>query len=102
MVQKNWYGTLYRGSYLMPYYEYICEDSLQSHTITKFFKTFEEAEPFIDELKCDGHGCFARRIPSLGSFALYGNPDGYHNPSPTKRFTTKTVNQKDGNTHSIG
>ncbi len=86
----------------MPYYEYNCENGVNQHTIVKFFKTFEEAEPFIDEIKCDGHGCFCPRIPSLGSFALYGNPDGYSKPSPSKRFTTKTVSQKDGNKHSIG
>lgn len=86
----------------MPFYEYLCDNGMNQHVITKFFKTFSEAEPFIDEIQCGGHCIFAKRIPSLGSFALYGDPEGYHKPSPTKRFTTKTVSQKEGNKNSIG
>ena len=70
----------------MPFYEYLCESSMHSHIITKFFKTFGECSEFIDQVKCDGHGCYAVRIPSVGSFALYGDPEGYHKPSPTKRL----------------
>lgn len=86
----------------MPTYEYCCSNSVNSHIISKFFPTFKEAEPFMDEIHCDGHCCFAPRIMSPGFFALYGDPAGYHNPSPTKRFTTKTVSQKEGNQHSWG
>lgn len=83
----------------MPYYEYQCPEG---HVITEFFRSFSLASSYENSLPCPEHGCASPRVPSTPLPAhLYGNPNGYHNPSPTKRFNTKTVSQKDGNTFSI-
>lgn len=87
----------------MPFYEYLCTADVEDHVVEKFFTTFSSAQADIDETICPTHGCIAKRIPSQPFQALLlGNPDGYHRPSPTKRFTTKTVSQKDGNKYSAG
>lgn len=84
-------------------YEYICEADIEPHVVEKFFLSFSSAAPEIDETLCPEHGCVAKRIPSSPFPAhLLGNPNGYHKPSPTKRFNTKTVSQKEGNKYSAG
>lgn len=81
-------------------YEYQCPEG---HLIEKFFKSFSEAAPEEDKTTCLEHGVTAERIMSTPLAAhLYGDPEGYHKPSPTKRFNTKTVSKKDGNKHSAG
>ena len=85
----------------MPFYEYLCEAEIESHVVEKFFKTFSAAASEEHESLCPDHGCIARRIMSAPLQAhLYGNPAGFNRPSPAKRFTYKTVSQKDGNKFS--
>lgn len=90
----------------MPYYEYVCPVHGE---ITKFFPTFSGAEAHINKTNCnvesDGTECGedSVRIMSVPLPAhFYGNPDGYHKPSPTKRHSNKLVSQKTGNASSIG
>jgi hypothetical protein len=33
---------------------------------------------------------------------FYGNPEGYFKPSATKRYNTKVVSQKEGNSSAAG
>jgi len=90
----------------MPIHEFKCDSG---HITERFFKTFEQAEG-VDFVACDefvnGRLCnrpadrviFSRTLEPM----FYGNPDGYAKPSPTKRFNTKTVSQKEGNKNAIG
>lgn len=85
----------------MPIHPYKCN---QGHITDLFFKTFAAAELNKDtEFKCELCGEPTERILGVPLEAhLYGNPDGYAKPSPTKRYNTKTVSQRDGNKHSAG
>jgi predicted nucleic acid-binding Zn ribbon protein len=79
----------------MPFYEYVCEKN--SHHFERFFKTFGAAEEHSETTICDC-GSTAQRIASvILGVALYGNPDGFEHPSPTKRWSTSHVNQVGGN-----
>jgi hypothetical protein len=95
----------------MPYYQYKCKAEHLGHDVFEvFFKSFKEAEPFLDSYptcpKCTEESI--TQFPPQGVRVmsvpmpphLYGNPDGYHNPSPTKRHSTKLVSVKDGNKYS--
>ena len=87
----------------MPIYNYLACKRCEAPPFEKFFKTFAEAEPFTlgaDCLEC-GNVCI-RGVEVPFNAHLLGNPDGYHKPSPTKRHSTKTVSEKQGNKFSIG
>lgn len=87
----------------MPFYEYECRGGKETHTFSVFYKTFKEAEVHENHAACHVHKCIGDRIVSMPLQAhLYGNPDGFSKPSPTKRFTYKTVSQKEGNSSSAG
>jgi hypothetical protein len=79
----------------MPLHQFQCEDN---HITEKLFRTFAAAEG-VSEVVCTECGQTAQRIASVpfpGHF--YG--EGFYRPSPTKRYNTKLVSQKDGNKHS--
>lgn len=82
-------------------YEYYCDDC--KVTFEKFFSGFAAAEKFIEAAECTVCKQLSNRVMSapLG-FGLYGNPEGYDKPSPTKRFNTKTVSQITGNKNAVG
>lgn len=83
----------------MPYYEYLCPNM---HETTEFFPTFGEAAPFIDGVACTICGEHAVRVFSVPLEAhFYGNPDGYHKPSATKRYSYKK-SMSTGNETSMG
>jgi hypothetical protein len=90
----------------MPIHEYRCT---AGHKFEKMFLTFSAAEEAESkEVSCEAKmSCYAkaRRVdfeaPPLPAH-FYGNPDGYHKPSPTKRHSTKLVSAKDGNKNSVG
>ncbi len=85
----------------MPYYEYSCHDG---HDTTKLYLTFTEANNYVDSIVCPEKGCgkTAERRMSIPLPAhFYGNPDGYHKPSPTKRTSYKLVTER-GNASSAG
>jgi len=80
----------------MPFYQYRCP---QHHEFEVFYPTFSEASFNESSALCDC-GETAQRVPSLPLEAhLYGNPAGYHKPSPTKRHSTKLVHSA-GNMNS--
>lgn len=86
----------------MPIHEYSCE---KGHKFERFFTTFRAADEEQTVTACDEDGCDAVAHRGIGlpfPAMFYGNPDGYHKPSPTKRHSTKLVSAKDGNKHSIG
>lgn len=81
----------------MPFHEYQCE---AGHVTEKFFKSFAAAEG-VEEIDCTVCSAKAKRIISqILGFALYGDPAGYHKPSPTKRHSTKLVSSKIGNKYA--
>jgi hypothetical protein len=94
----------------MPFHVYECS---AGHRTERFFKTISEGELY-DMIICDACGdeslpgggkkyVLAKKVPSapLG-FGLYGSPEGYDKPSPTKRYSTKLVSRKEGNASSAG
>lgn len=83
----------------MPIKEFRCDEC---GTITeKFFRSFSAAEG-VDQVNCPRCVGRARLIFSVPLPAMfYGNPDGYHKPSATKRYSTKLVAQK-GNDAAAG
>lgn len=83
----------------MPILEYQCSEG---HITEKLFLTFAAAEG-QDCVECEECGQEADMVPSVPFPAMFfGSPDGYHKPSPRKRYSTKLVSQKDGNKHAIG
>jgi hypothetical protein len=84
-------------------YEYRCPFSARKETFEKFFKSFSEAEKYAEFAPCPVCEAESPRVMSatLG-FGLYGAPDGYYKPSPTKRFNTKLVSSIEGNSSAIG
>lgn len=85
----------------MPTLEFRCIKC--SHVTELFFKTISEGERvlFTHCEKCAGLSPKAIVSPPLEAM-LYGNPDGYHKPAATKRFSTKTVSQIEGNKSAVG
>lgn len=84
----------------MPIYEYETESGEHFEI---FFKSFKEAEPFIDIAPSPTTGELGKRVVSIPLEPhLYGDPAGYHKPSPTKRYSTKLVSRKEGNASAIG
>lgn len=86
----------------MPIHEYKCS---KGHVTEQLLLSFPEAERVKHKpITCTVCGREAElqefSVPQPGHF--YGNPDGYYKPSPTKRFSTKLVSQKEGNKSSIG
>lgn len=83
----------------MPFLEYKCENG---HVSEHFYKTFAAAEGQSVMLcsTCNKPAPLIYSVP-LG-FSLYGNPDGWTHPSPSKRYNTKTVSQKEGNRNACG
>ena len=78
----------------MPIYEYACKNG---HKEERFYRSFSVVEP-NDCIVCTTCGQPSERQVSLPlQPILYGNPDGYHKPSPTKRHSYKTISEKDGN-----
>jgi hypothetical protein len=79
--------------------EYECSSG---HVTERFFKSFRESDA-AKEVTCEVCGEPARKIPSrILGWALYGNPDGWTNPSKTKRWSYKTVSQVEGNSSAAG
>lgn len=84
----------------MPIHEYKC---VQGHTFEKLFLTFKAADD-AKGLVCPTCRGTAKRVefsvpyPAL----LLGNPEGYHKPSPTKRYSYKKVSSLEGNRGSGG
>ena len=85
----------------MPSYQYVCTTC--NNEFTEFYRSFAAGAEFIDEAPCKQCQGKADRVQSVPlQAALYGSPEGYFRPSPTKRFTTKTVSKEDGNQWSGG
>lgn len=83
----------------MPIHEFQCP---HGHVTERLFMTFTEAEG-VHYIECSDCQIDAYRIDSVPAPGIFlGNPDGYHKPSPTKRYSTKLVSQNDGNKHSAG
>jgi len=83
----------------MPIYEYTCPNK---HKTQAFFLTFGKAKEHEDSIACTVCGANAARDVSVPLPAhLYGNPAGYHKPSPTKRHSYKT-SMSNGNASSAG
>lgn len=83
----------------MPLHQYRCPSG---HIIEKFFRSFSAADG-VDTVPCNKCVLDAERIISVPLPAMFfGNPDGYHSPSPLKRYNTKVVSQKSGNDHAAG
>jgi hypothetical protein len=85
----------------LPIFEYECS---AGHITEKLFLTFGAAEKEkSDPIPCKACGESAElkefSVPRPAMFL--GNPDGYHRPSPTKRYSTKLATEK-GNATSIG
>lgn len=85
----------------MPTYEFKCMNCAEVTEL--FYKTISAADG-VEGTVCPACGGMARRANITAPLPahLYGNPDGYHKPSATKRFNTKTVSQKTGNDCAIG
>lgn len=84
----------------MPMLEYECQRC--GHRTERFFRSISDGEEIVT-VHCEDCNDLAQKVPSIPLQAhLYGNPDGYHKPSPTKRFNTKTVSQIQGNSSAIG
>lgn len=90
----------------MPTLEFRCP---YEHVTERFYKTVSEGVA-VDNIVCPLCSFYDNRIaiaqktivsPPLQAH-LYGNPEGYHKPSATKRFTTKTVSQREGNDSAVG
>lgn len=83
----------------MPFYEYQCSCG---ERFTKFFTTISAGAEHIAKTQCTVCTLKAPRVMSTPLQAhLYGDPTGYHNPSPTKRFSTKLASEH-GNANSFG
>lgn len=83
----------------MPFMEYKCSNG---HVTERFFKNIRTAEE-CHYIECEQCGQRADKIFSVPlGFGLYGDPAGYEKPSVTKRFSTKTVSKKEGNSAAIG
>ena len=82
----------------MPFYEYACP---VHKTFDRFYKSFIEAEQYLEEAPCPQCKRASSRIVSapLG-FGLYG--EGFYKGSATRRYSTKLVSKKDGNKNAIG
>lgn len=82
----------------MPIHQYRCPEG---HITERFFKTFAAADDvtitFCEHCEGVGERIISTPLPAM----FYGNPDGYHKPSATKRYNTKLVTQK-GNAHAAG
>lgn len=85
----------------MPVLEYACP---AGHTKDILYKTFSDAAEAVPEIVCPTCGDVASRVlfPRTLEPHFYGNPDGFHKPSPTLRYNTKTVSKTDGNKYSAG
>lgn len=82
----------------MPFHEFACKNE---HVTTKLFLSFASAEG-VEEIPCEECGEPANRVMSVPFPAhLYGNPDGFYKPSPTKRYSYKLATEK-GNADSAG
>lgn len=83
----------------MPILEFECS---LGHRSEKFYGTITAGDR-VPHIPCPVCTQDAPKVPSSPLQAhFYGNPDGYDKPSPTKRFNTKTVSQKEGNRYSGG
>lgn len=83
----------------MPLLEFSCE---LGHVTEKLFRTFEAAEG-VQSVLCPQCSLAATLAPSVPFPAMfYGDPRGYHKPSPANRYSTKLVSSKTGNQHSAG
>ncbi len=79
-------------------YEYLCKNCHLE--FERFYKSMSIASAYESSAQCDC-GAIAVRTPSSPFSAhLYGDPEGYAKPSPTKRHSTKLVSAKTGNKHS--
>lgn len=77
----------------MPIIEYKCAEG---HVTEVFYRTISAAEG-RDQASCGTCLEQAARIISTPLPAhLYGDPAGYHKPSPSKRFSNK-LTSKEGN-----
>jgi hypothetical protein len=82
----------------VPIKEFLCS---REHVTEKLFLSFKAAEG-VDEVTCSECGEVATRIVSTPFPAhFYGNPDGYHKPSATKRTSYKLASER-GNAASSG
>ena len=79
-------------------YQYECPTC--KATMEKFFRSISAGDaPQVCE-KCGAPT--KKQFSRILGFGLYGNPEGYAKPSACKRFNTKTVSQKEGNSSAIG
>ena len=83
----------------MPILEFQCA---LGHTTEKLFRSFVAAAgaTFIQCGECENEAELIASVPYAAH--LHGSPEGYYKPSPSKRYSTKLVSQKDGNKHSAG
>jgi hypothetical protein len=80
----------------VPYLEFECA---KGHRQEVFFRSIS-AGAEVNEVSCIDTTCMAKavKVPSVPMQAhLYGSPDGYYKPSPSKRWSNKTISQKEGN-----
>lgn len=83
----------------MPVYEYRCPKC--GKLTERFYTSFASASN-ASSVACQC-GALSLRVPSVPLKPhLYGRPDGYHHPSPTKRFSTKVASEIDGNKYTDG
>lgn len=76
------------------HYEYRCPNG---HLSEMFFKTIGEGAG-MNNINCHQCNSLAEKIFSIPlGFAFYGSPEGYSNPSATKRDSYKTISRKTGN-----
>lgn len=86
----------------MPIHEYKC---LKGHITERFFPTFRQAEEEREQpVTCEqcGEQAAYQEFSTPCPAHLYGNPEGYYKPSPTKRYSTKLVSQLEGNSSAVG
>lgn len=86
----------------MPTYEFHCNPCNETREIFMSMKEADQRE-YDGSIVCDTCMRPISRVPVVPLQShLYGDPSGYHKPSPLKRFNTKTVSQKRGNNGAIG
>jgi hypothetical protein len=87
----------------MPFLEFECP---QGHVVEYFCRSISEGER-LTQVVCGecmtDPPTMAKKIISMPLPAhLYGDPQGWSRPSPTKRHSTKLVSKKTGNESAVG
>jgi hypothetical protein len=80
----------------MPIAEFHClECNITFEKIIQRFAEYE-ATKVTTCINC-GKQIPKNEFPTTLPPMFFGNPEGYHKPSPTKRHSYKTINKKEGN-----